>query len=235
MPLSAAAAFSCDPSTEVYVGGNTTGSYFDGGTSCNKCPGDIQTACSWKGRTVSKFECNWWDGDLVSYRTTLVLPGPGIAANVKRDVKINVRGEEKRCLEKCAFSIKIITTVSVAAGQLLHLHLHQLQYVFALRGQTSVSSPITDCRLCNKDYCGTKCPGGPTSARKSACGGTPETCECCCDSNTLPSSATALGSSVFAQVHLCSVLFGKARVLDALVTSVAVLFVGKKMGFTKDE
>ncbi|XP_026440896.1 espin-like isoform X2 [Papaver somniferum] len=63
--------FSCDPSREFYVGGNKTGSYFDGGVSCYNCPGEIQTLCNLKGRTVSKFECNWWDGDLVSHRTTV--------------------------------------------------------------------------------------------------------------------------------------------------------------------
>ncbi|KAI3951071.1 hypothetical protein MKW92_009868 [Papaver armeniacum] len=57
----AAAAFSCDPSTEVYVGGNRTHTDTDGGISCYSCPGNIQNLCNSKGRTVSKIECNWWD------------------------------------------------------------------------------------------------------------------------------------------------------------------------------
>ncbi|KAI3855713.1 hypothetical protein MKW92_021279 [Papaver armeniacum] len=71
MPSLAAEAFTCDPSTEVFVGSNKTASWFDGGRSCNQCPGDIQTRCNAQGRTVSKIECNWWDDSSRLQRTTV--------------------------------------------------------------------------------------------------------------------------------------------------------------------
>ncbi|KAI3927017.1 hypothetical protein MKW92_052122 [Papaver armeniacum] len=75
----AAVVFSCDPSTEVFVGGNRTHSWLDGGTSCKQCPADIQTRCNSLGRTVSKFECNWWDNQATQQRTTVCVGCCGAA------------------------------------------------------------------------------------------------------------------------------------------------------------
>ncbi|KAI3839907.1 hypothetical protein MKX03_025172 [Papaver bracteatum] len=54
----AAAALSCDPSTEVYVGGNKT-IFRNTGELCRECWSNIQTLCNSKERPVSKIECNW--------------------------------------------------------------------------------------------------------------------------------------------------------------------------------
>ncbi|KAI3991094.1 hypothetical protein MKX01_041313 [Papaver californicum] len=106
------AAFSCDPSTEVYVGANKTEAFGHSSLLCKQCPGDIRTSCNSKGRKVSKIECNWWDINGTE-RTTVCLgccgaplptpppvitdqcqagdaDGLGTAAYVKRVVKINM-------------------------------------------------------------------------------------------------------------------------------------------------
>ncbi|KAI3871208.1 hypothetical protein MKW98_015108 [Papaver atlanticum] len=53
----AAAALSCDPSTEVYVGGTKT-TFRDTGELCRDCWSNIQTLCTSKERLVSKIEWN---------------------------------------------------------------------------------------------------------------------------------------------------------------------------------
>ncbi|KAI3871168.1 hypothetical protein MKW98_015068 [Papaver atlanticum] len=65
-----------------------------------------------------------------------------------------------------------------------------------------IQTPTTDCILCTRGYCISECLARGASVVKMVCSPSVLQCRCCCRMiTTLPSSTTALGSSLFAEMQ----------------------------------
>ncbi|KAI3847898.1 hypothetical protein MKX03_026137 [Papaver bracteatum] len=67
-------------------------------------------------------------------------------------------------------------------------------------GEDFIPNPVTDCSVCTSDYCRSQCSARGASLARMGCAPSLLSCKCCCKSLTLPSSTTALGSSLFAAI-----------------------------------